>query len=87
MMGLLVLSLDSSQLPHVDGLGTSQAIWQALERVYLRTTAGAKIHVTMSLFEMCLCPGRPVRDHITPMLAFPEQLKVLHSSEFVGQKL
>lgn len=76
MMGLLVLGLDSSQLSHVDGLGTSQATWQALERVHLHTTAGTKIHVTRSLFEMCLCPGRPVRDHIMHMLAFPEELKV-----------
>lgn len=86
-MGLLVLSIDTSQLPHVEGLENAQVIWQALEWVHHRTTVEAKIHVTRSLFELKPRPGDSICRRITKMLAvfnklhqlnvvFPEELKV-----------
>ncbi|CAI5763628.1 Hypothetical predicted protein [Podarcis lilfordi] len=44
-LGAIVLSLEGSQLPLVEGLDSAQVVWQELERVCRDTTAEAKSHV------------------------------------------
>ncbi|CAI5778308.1 Hypothetical predicted protein [Podarcis lilfordi] len=75
--GAIVLSLEGSQLPLVEGLETAQEAYQALERVHHRTTAGAKIHTTRRLFEMKLRPGGNIRQHVTEMLSVFNELRLL----------
>ncbi|CAI5784466.1 Hypothetical predicted protein [Podarcis lilfordi] len=76
-LGAIVLSLEGSQLPLVEGLETAQEAYQALERVHHRTTAGAKIHTTRSLFELKLRPGDSIRQHVTKMLSVFNKLRLL----------
>ncbi|CAI5799407.1 Hypothetical predicted protein [Podarcis lilfordi] len=76
-LGTIVLSLEGSQLPLVEGLETAQEAYQALERVHHRTTAGAKIHTTRSLFELKLRPGDSIRQHVTKMLSVFNKLRLL----------
>ncbi|CAI5799272.1 Hypothetical predicted protein [Podarcis lilfordi] len=76
-LGAIVLSLEGSQLPLVEGLETAQEAYQALERVHHRTTAGAKIHTTRRLFEMKLRPGGNIRQHVTEMLSVFNELRLL----------
>ncbi|CAI5768508.1 Retrovirus-related Pol polyprotein from transposon TNT 1-94 [Podarcis lilfordi] len=77
-MSHVVMAIEASQLPHIDGLRTCHQIWSALTRIHQRTTAGAKIHVIRSLFEKRLSPGEPIRDHIAQMLTIFSKLRQLN---------
>ncbi|CAI5767487.1 Hypothetical predicted protein [Podarcis lilfordi] len=83
-LGAIVLSLEGSQLPLVEGLETAQEVYQALERVHHRTTAGAKIHTTGSLFELKLRPGDSIRQHVTKMLSVFNKLRLFASQLYGG---
>ena len=40
----LVLSIEDNQLIHIQGLTTAKAVWDRLKNIYIRETAGIKIH-------------------------------------------
>ncbi|CAI5791150.1 Retrovirus-related Pol polyprotein from transposon TNT 1-94 [Podarcis lilfordi] len=77
-MSHVVMAMESSQLPHIDGLRTCHQIWSALARIHQRTAAGAKIYVIRTLFEKRLSPGESVCDHIVQMLTVFSKLRQLN---------
>lgn len=84
---MLMVSIDDSQLPHVENLRSAFEIWEALRRIHHRATPGEKVNIIRALYELKLKPGDSVVEHTSQMteyfnrlsslgVNFPENIKV-----------
>ena len=74
----LILSIENSQLPHVQGMDTAHELWQALRSVYVRDTAGTRIQLTRVLYNTKLSPHGSVEQHLQKLLALFAELQSIN---------